>query len=902
MPVRRLYRLILHAYNRAYRRDLGRDMEETFVDRYRAVRQRGALPAARFTVRAFWDVIVNAVLERIDHRRPPNHKQAVPSTSPQRRGDSMLSSVWQDVRFGARTLGKSPMFTGIAVLTLALGIGATTAIFSGVNGVLLRPLPYESPDQLTYVQVNSGIAGGPTWYGTSEPEFHDLGSLVESFETVAAYSSGTFTVGDSTAVRRVRLMRSTASLLPMLGVPPLLGRTFTPEEDQPNGPRGLVLSYGMWQRDFGGDPDVLGRTLDIQGFPIPIVGVMPAGFEFPGLQWEAWGPLGLNVEDPWARNNHYLNALARLKPGVTRQAAQNEVDLLASRSTTDFPEFYPDPGYRIRLQSYHTRLVGDVAVPLYILMGAVGFVLLTACVNVANLLLARGEARKREMAIRTAMGASGARVARQLLTENFLLAASGGFAGIGVAFLGVKLLLAIVPDGLPRLNQIGIDGVVLGFSLLLVVGTGFLFGVIPALQATKPNLHETLKEGGHSHGGAKSGHALRRTLVVVQMALAVVLVAGAGIMLRSVLNMYRVDTGFTTENVLTLRLSPSSNKYNTSELRVAFYRGLLEQANALPGVAAAGAVGSLPLFGGTSNWSIVLEGQPVATVANAPAARVQQATPEYFDALGFTLLRGRLFTWDDVANSTGVVVINEAMARAHWPDEDPIGKRMRVFAGDPPWMEVIGVVKDVRYQAVNRDPEPRWYVPHAQGYRTAYVSPLGMTLVVRTTSDPNALVGPIRGLMASFDNSVPISQVQTMEQVFAVSVERERFVSTMLAAFGLLALFLAAVGVYGVISYAVSQRTHEIGLRMALGASGGNVLGQVVREGLVLSLIGVGVGLAGSILVSRAFESLVFGITPTDPLTYVGVIVVLTAVAAGASLIPARRASRVSPMVALREQ
>ncbi len=540
--------------------------------------------------------------------------------------------------------------------------------------------------------------------------------------------------------------------------------------------------------------------------------------------------------------------------------------------------------------------------PLFILLAAVGFVLLTACVNVANLLLARGEARKREIAIRAAIGASGGRVTRQLLTESFMLAVMGGVAGLVVAVIGVDALLAIAPATVPRLSEIGIDVAVLSFSLVVAIATGMLFGVIPAVHATKQDVQEALKEGGGERGGTQSGHALRRTLVATQVMLAVILVTGSGLMLRSVLNLYKVDNGFETENILTFRLNPSSNGYDTQEKRVAFYDQLLERVNALPGVAAAGGAFSPPLTGRNNNWSIIIEGRPVANVGEAPADLVQRVTPEYFAALGLTLLRGRLFTHEDDAESPPVTVISEAMAQKHWPGEEAIGKRMKVFVEGWPWIEVIGIVKDVRHRAPNLDPRPRWYVPHAQAYVSAYSTPLPMTLAVRADADPTPLMGPIRSLLTEFDGSVPISNIRTMEQIFAGALGGQRFVMTLLSVFGLLALFLAVVGVYGVISYAVSQRTHEIGLRIALGARSRRVLVQVMREGLVLSLIGVVVGLASSVGLSRAFASLVFGVTPTDPLTYVAVAAVLILAAIGASALPARRASKVDPTVALRRE
>jgi len=814
----------------------------------------------------------------------------------------MLTAVVTDLRYAVRGFLKQPGFTAVAVLTLALGIGACTAIFSVVNGILLTPLPYQNPEQLVSIRVNSGIDPDGGFYGTSEPEYWDFGSLASSFAAVGAASGAEVTLGDSTGGRRVRLLRTTATTLPMLGVNPVIGRFFAPEEDQPGSTGAIVLSYGMWQSEFGGNPDVLGQTLtfDVLDQPLPIVGVMPSSFEFPDDTWEAWVPLNLNREDPWARNNHYLQVVARLAPGIGIQDAQNEMDLLAARSTDDYPDYYPDPGYRIRLDGYHERITGNVATPLYVLLGAVGFVVLMTCVNVANLLLARGETRKREIAIRNAVGASGRRLTTQLITENILLAAIGGLAGFTVAVAFTRLLLALAPSGIPRLGQVGIDGVVLSFSLAVSLATGLAFGVLPALQAARSDIHEIMKDGGGSRGATRSSHTIRRVLVAIQVTLAVVLASGAGLMLRSVLNMYSVDTGFDVENVITFRLNPSASEYNTGERRAAFYTGLLEEIRAAPGVTSASAVLALPMGSGSSNWSILIEGQEAATIGDAPAARVQFCTPKYFETLGLSLLRGRLFDEHDVADSPPVVVISETMARVHWPDEDPLGKRMKVWDSNWPWLEVVGVVKDVQHSSVSQDPRPWWYVPHAQGFATAYYSPRDMYLTVKSGTDPDMLMPTLRNVVGGYDSGVPISRVRTMEEVFAGAIDSERFITVLLTVFGLLALFLASVGVYGVISYAVTQRIHEIGLRMALGSPGGKVLAEIVRDGLIVSGIGIVIGLLGSVALSRSFETMVFGIAPTDPVTYAGVVVALLAAATGASLIPALRASRVDPMVALR--
>jgi len=894
-------RFLIRFFPTEFRREYANDMLGVFLDQRDDVvsahsKLVAPLAVAIVTLTTSWQVMRAGFAERRSEARMNRiHRR-------QHRKEPMLVTMISDLKYALRGHLKQPGLAVIAIVTLALGIGASTAIFSVVNGVLLRPLPYPNSQQLVSIQVNSRIGSTEGFYDLSEPEFLDFGTQVSSFSQVAGYSGTEITMGDSLSARRIWVMRTTANLFPLLGVNPILGRTFSPDEDLPEVPRVIVLSYGMWQTEFGGDPNIVGRSMIIADRPVTIVGVMPAGFEFPAPGWDAYTQLQLDRENPWERNNHYLPTIARLTPGTTLEQARSEVNVLAARSTEDYPEYYPNTGLAVQLQSFQDSIVGTVKTPLFILLAAVGFVLLTACVNVANLLLARGETRKREIAIRAAIGASAGRVTRQLLTESFLLAVLGGLAGLAVAVLGVDALLAIAPSAVPRLDEIGIDLTVLGFSLLAAIATGLLFGVIPAMHATRQDVQEVLKEGGGARAGSRSGHALRRTLVATQVMLAVVLVTGSGLMLRSVLNMYDIDKGFETENILTFRINPSTGRYDTQEKRVAFHTQLLDRMGALPGVTAVAAVHSIPMTGRNNNWSIIIEGRPVANVGEAPADLIQRVTPEYFETLGMTLVRGRLFTHEDDAESPPVVVISEAMAQKHWSGEAAIGKRMKVFMPDWPWIEVIGIVKDVRHRGPNQEPRPRWYVPHAQAYVSAYSSPLAATIAVRSSSDPTPLMGPIRNLMTEFDPSVPISNVRTMEQILDGALGGQRFVMTLLTVFGLLALLLAVVGVYGVVSYAVSQRTHEIGLRMALGAKGSNVLTKVMCEGLILSLVGVGAGLVGSIALSRVFESMVFGITPTDPVTYGGVLIVLIVAAAGASLLPARRASRVSPMVALRDE
>jgi len=893
-------RALLHLFPQDFRQEFGDALLAAYLDLRKDIRRTHSRLTTPFVLSAAtlvtsWQISRAGIAERWSHGR------RIRQADTRQRKESMLATFWLDLKFALRSHRKHPSVAILAVLTLAMGVGASTAIFSVVNGVLLRSIPYPNAQELVSVQVNSGMGSYQGFYGLSEPEFLDFGAQISSFSGIAGYAGAEVTLGDSLSTRRIRILRTTASLFPLLGIDPLLGRTFSAAEDSPGSPSVAVLSYGMWQTEFGGDPGIVGRSITLDDRPVTIIGVMPTSFAFPSPGQDAYTQLQLDRENPWERNNHYLPAIARLTPGAPLEQARSEMEVLAARSTEDYPEYYPNTGLTVELQSFQDSIVGAVRTPLYVLLAAVGFVLLTACVNVANLLLARGETRKREIAIRAAIGASGRRIARQLFTESFLMAGLGGIAGLVVAVAGIRVLLAMAPSALPRLDEIGVDATVLVFSLLAAAATGLLFGVMPAFQAGKPDVQEALREGGGERGATRSGQGLRRTLVVAQVGLAVVLVTASGLMLRSVANLYAVDMGFVTENVLTFRVNPRSGVYDTPEKTVGFYQELLSRMNLLPGVRAAAATYSLPMSGGGNNWSILIDGRPVANVGEAPADLVQRVTPEYLEALGMTLVRGRWFTDLDNAEAPPVVVVSESMARKHWPGEEAIGKRMKVWVAGWPWMEVIGVVKDVRHQGPSQEPQPRWYVPHAQAYVSAYTSPLTNTIAVRSDSNPTLLMGSIESLIQELDSSVPISNVRTMDQILDGATESQRFVMRLLTVFGLLALFLAVVGVYGVVSYAVSRRTHEIGLRMALGARAGEVLTKTMGEGLVLALIGVAVGLVASLSVSRVFESMVFGITPTDSLTYAGVGIVLLASVTLASLLPARRASRISPVEALRE-
>jgi putative ABC transport system permease protein len=896
----RWIRSLVRLFPREFRRMYGEDLVAAYLDLRDDVTRGRSRFGARWaltlaTLSAGLKIARGAIAERWTEARRLRWAPPTPGS------ESMLTDLWSDVRYAVRSHRKHPTVAILAVITLALGVGASTAIFSVVNGVVFKPLPYKDAQALVVVQVNSGIGSTTGFYGLSEPEFLDFGKEISSFSGIAGYYGSEVTLGDSLSPRRVEVVKATAGIFPLLGVEPLLGRTFTPEEDRPGATPLAVLSFESWQTEFGGDPSVLGRSIDLDDTPTTIIGVMPRDFAFPAAGPSIYSQMQLDRENPWARNNHYLPVLARLAPGATLRSAQSELDVLASQSTRAYPDFYPNTGLRVRLEGYQDSIVGGVKTPLYILLAAVGFVLLTVCVNVANLLLARGETRTREIAIRTSLGASRRRVMGQLFNESFVLAAVGGAAGLGLAALGVRVLLAMAPSSLPRLDAIGIDQRVLLFSLLAVVVTGVVFGMLPAFHAGRRDVHDALREGGGERGATRAGQGLRRALVVAQVGLAVVLITGSGLMLRTVANLRHVDMGFTTKNILTFRLDPRPGVYDTGEKRVAFYKELLSRVDGLPGVTASTAAASIPMTMGANNWSILIEGQQVADVGSAPAELVQRVTPGYLETFGMRLLRGRWINDTDDAGAIPVVVVSESMARKYWPGENPLGKRMKVFAEGRPWMEVVGVVNDVRHGGPEAEARPRWYVPYAQAYVSAYSSPLANTIAIRADTDPTLLMDPVTSVIHGLDSSIPITRVRTMDQLVDAAVGNQDFVTRLLTVFGLIALILAVVGVYGVVSYSVSERTHEIGLRMALGARTGEVLGRVLREGVLLATVGLVVGLAGSVLLSRVFASMVFGIDATDPLTYAGVAVVQMVAVLLASFLPAWRASRVSPVQALRE-
>jgi putative ABC transport system permease protein len=816
-----------------------------------------------------------------------------------------METLLQDIRYAARQLLRSAGFAAVAIVTLGLGIGATVAIFSVVNGVLLRPLPYAEPDRLA--RIWNQWEGSPE-ADLSPAEYFDVREQAEVFSTIGVYSpAGLATFGD-TDPERVESRWVSAGVFATLGVEPLLGRAFTAEEDAPAGSPAVILHHGLWQRRFGGDPDIVGNTVTLNGNAVTVVGVMPPGFRLPddfgsGDATEVFVPLAIDRTTIPNRGSHFLAGVGRLKPGVSAEAASAEMSRIAAGFVRDFPDDYP-AGMNFTASAVPLRdtIVGSVRPALLVLLGAVGLVLLIACANVANLLLVRAEYRQREMAIRTALGAGRARLVRQLMVESTVLALAGGGLGLLIAWGATEVLLGLRPPDLPRFGEVSLDLHVLGFAFGATLLTGLIFGLAPALYTASLKPQAALRESGRSATAGAGRQRFRHSLVVLQMAIALVLLLGAGLLVRSFLRLLSVDPGFRTESVLTVDISISTSEYPEVEQVVGFYDQLIERVQGLPGVQEAGAVTGLPLATTRGDLNFRIEGRPVPEGDVSPRADWQVVTPGYFRAIGMQLLRGRGIEPTDAADAPGVVVINETTVRRYWPNEDPIGQPIELGGGaGPEWPRVVGIVRDIRHEGLATEPNAEMYVPHAQFRVWDSGAPIrGLTLTLKTAAEPAALAGAVHREIRALDPGLPVREFTTMQQVRAESVARPRFLTALLAAFSVVALTLAAVAIYGVISYTVTRRTHEIGVRMALGARRRQVAGMVVRQGLILAAVGVGIGLLGGLAATRLLSGLLFGVSPTDPLTMVAVPLGLIAVALLAAYLPARRATRVDPMVALR--
>jgi len=815
----------------------------------------------------------------------------------EQRGLPMLETLLQDVRFGLRMLRKNPGFSLIAILTLALGIGANTAIFSVVDGVLLRPLAYPDSDRLVWLGHTAAKPNQAS--AISPPTFADYRKECQSFENLTALllDRSTFNLTGEGEPERLQGRHVTASFFATLGVTPALGRVFLPGEDEPGRDRVVVLSHSLWQRRFGADTKIVGQALRLNGQSLTVIGVMPASF-----RWQAdelWAPLALGPENftPAQRGSEFLQIVARLKPQVTIKLAQVEVSGIAARIVRQNPEAYPaGSDFIAQVKPLRERVVGDVRLMALVLLGAVGFVLLIACANVANLLLARAATRRKEMSIRASLGASRLRLIRQMLTESFLLALLGALGGLLLAKWGINLLLTSNPTNLPRIQEIAVDTRVLGFLLGLSALAVLLCGLLPALGASKTDLQKTLKEGGR---GADSGRQRTRSLLVVaEVAMSLVLLLGAGLMLRSFLRLTQVNPGFAPDHLLTMQVALPVSKYPEPAQRRAFFQLTLEQIKALPGVSSVGAVGELPLGGGVRSATFVIEGRQRGPSEAPPHSDIRTITPGYFQTMKIPLLRGRDFTERDNADAARVAMIDETLAQLYWPGENPIGKRLDLqFEADKPaWREIVGVVGRIKHKGLEAEYKGQIFYPLAQARGTR------MHLVVRTAPDPLSLVSAVRSAIRAIDPDQPIYGVMTMEQVVAEAVAQPRLTALSLAVFAALAVVLAVVGIYGVMSYAVAQRTPEIGIRMALGAQVRDVLLIVIRQGMKLVLIGIAVGLVASFALTRLMVNLLFGISPTDPLTFATLALLLASVALVACYLPARRATKVDPLIALRHE
>jgi putative ABC transport system permease protein len=802
-----------------------------------------------------------------------------------------MKTLWQDMRYGLRTLLAKPGFTLIAIITLALGIGATSTIFSFVNGILLRPLPFKNPERLVLID-ETAVKRGVSSMGVSFPNFVDWREQNEVFSGVAAYDDRSFSLtGGSGEPEQLSGGIVSANTFEILGVPPSLGRSFRPEEDGPDQSDVVILSHGLWERRFGANPGVINQSIIIDNRARTVIGVMPLSFKFPETA-ELWIPLTPEVKD-WTRNDHGIRAVGRLKDGMSLEQAQADMSAVARHIEEQNP--VTNEGAGVNLIPLRDALVGGYRKALLLLLGVVGLVLAVACANVANLLLARASARQREIAVRSALGASRWRVFRQLLTESFLLGAAGGALGLLLASWGLDLLLAAIPVDLPFWMKFTVDWRVLGFAAGTALLTSLVFGVAPALQASRIDLNETLKEGGRGGAGA-SRHPLRRALVISEVALSLILLISAGLMMRSFLRLQQVNPGLKAENVLTLRVSLPNAKYDVPEKRQDFFKQLLERTRALPGVESAGAISYLPLSEGGWGRSLTVEGYPVLPVGQAPSINHCVVTPGYFRAMGITLLAGRDISDADTRDSAKVVIVDERLAREYWPNESALGKRIRF--GPPednePWHTIVGVVGEVKHESLNLTQRKSVYLPHAQ------VTIGGMALAVRTRGNPESLAAAVRAQVRELDPNQPVTAVRTMSEILSRSVWQPRLYAILFGIFAAVALLLASVGIYGVMSYTVTQRTHEIGIRMALGAQRGDVLRLVIRQGMWLALVGVVIGVLASLALTGLMQSLLFGIGTTDPVTFASVAALLSAAALVACYIPARRATKVDPMIALR--
>jgi putative ABC transport system permease protein len=857
----RLYRVLLYACPASFREEYGDEMVRLARDRYQ---REGFLSV---TAALIPDLVAIAWREHMDTLR-------------------------QDVVYAFRTFAKNPGYALVAFVTLALVIGANTTIFSVVNAVVFQPLPYRDPDRLVQLWEKRPQQGRVRNV-VSVPDFEDWSKQNTVFEGLSGSVGSAFTIEGLEGAELIRGASISPNTFRILGITPKLGRDFLTGEDQAGREKVVLLNHGLWLRRFGGDPRIVGTSVLMSGEPYTVVGVLPDLPDLPriwGEQAEIWSPLVLSSVSN-GRSAHTLNVFGRLKPGVKLEHARAEMNTIAARLEQQYPN--ENAGHGVNVFALHDEIVndngGNVRAAMLVLLAATGLVLLIACANIANLSLVRASQRRREISIRTALGAGGRRVIRQLLTESLVLSVAGGLAGLGLAYGAVSLLAAANPGNIPRMTTVHIDWRVLLFTLGISLGAGVVFGLAPSLFAARTRVNETLASRGSTDQLAPS--RFRRILIVVEVALALLLSIGASLMMQSFVRLARVNPGFDGTNVLTVSLGLLGKNWVDEQRRTAFFREFLDRVRRLPEVASAGATTALPLTGLDQGYSFAIKGRPPVRRADMPGGRYRVVSPGYFEAMRIPLRAGRLILESDTETAPPVVVISETMVRRYWPDSNPLGSFISM---NDKWHEVVGVVGDVKYEAPDKEPRPEFYFPYPQPRVNA------MSVVLRTSSAPANLAGAVRAELTQIDKSVPIIRMDSFEALLSRSVAQPRLYSTILAAFSAVALLLAAVGIYGTMSFSVGQRTHEIGVRMALGASGGAVQGMVMRHGLLLTLAGVALGIGGAFALTRAMRDLLFGVTSTDPWTFAGAAVLLLAVAASACYFPARRATRVDPLVALR--
>ncbi len=878
-----LYRVLLLAFPRRTRRDFGPDMEQMFRAQLAAARHSGE--RAGLWCRAAADAALNGARERLlgnsalqARHRPPARRRW------------WMQTILNDVRYALRMMAAQPAMTAVAVLTLALGIGANTAMFSAVDAVLLRPLPYDEPDRLTMVwekRQTEGVFDNVV----AEADFLDWRTMNTTFSSMGAFMPLTLDITGHGEPIRLQAGLATSGLFEVFGAAFALGRGFLPDEEIVGKHRVAVLSHELWRTKFGGDPRIVGTRLLVSGMPFEVIGVLSDRFRFIDETVTMWLPYVLKgTTNPLSRTSHGLQVFGRLKPGVTLESARADMDRVGATLSGLYPESNRTHGAWVTSLTEEVR--GPVRATLWLLLGAVGFVLLIACVNVANLLLARAAARRREIAVRAALGAGRARILVQALTESVMLGLCGGIAGIAVGYWGLALLeqIALGNAAIPDLNRIGLDGRVLAFTLALSLVTGLLFGTLPALQLARQDVNEHLKAGGRT--GTPVRKRLRVGLVISEIALASLMLVGAGLTWRSFQTLLHADPGIRIDGALTVFVTLPAARYPTVERAMTTFAELDTRLRAIPGVESVGAINLLPLSGADGRRGVGIEGrEPNPDVPTR--AHPRSVTPGYFQAMGMRLKAGRLFTAQDTAKPPLVVVVNETMAKRYWPNASAVGKRIAI-SGTTEWREVVGIVADVRHWGIERPVNPEMYFPHPQSYSPS------LTFVVRTARDPAALGNAVREQLRVVDPDLPRSNIRTMEDVATESLEARAAVMRLLALFGCLALVLSAAGIYGVMGHLVALRTTEIGVRMTLGARPADVMRQILREGLVQSLVGLTLGIGGGVLLMNTFRSVLYEVSPADPLTLIGVSVVLLTTALLACTIPARRAMRVDPVTVMR--